>query len=379
MSATPRSFWTDTPVCVLGGNGFLGRHIASALLHAGARVRTLSLPGPALSEVHPSLDDRTGDVTDPAAARAAIKGARVVFLAAGPVGAGGKIARGMGTHPDALASVLSVFPQGARLVLTSSIVAVGAGWGEVRTEDSPFPNARLRVNYVHAKRSAEEAAMVAAKQHDVVVVNPGYLFGPDDPGPSVMGDLCVRFWRGNVAFALPGGINAVDVRDVAAGHLLAAERGVSGRRYILGGENVRFTRLFTALAQAAGLRRAVLSSFRPALPAWAWFGLAACAELGHRVSGKEPRPSFEFVRMFRRCWFVSSARAETELGYRARPLSETLADAFAWHAARTRVAPRGLNKLWLRPTKSSALRGAEEKGLVRETQPVLDVREPGVR
>ncbi|MBP3956215.1 NAD-dependent epimerase/dehydratase family protein [Gemmata sp. G18] len=348
MSAPPPPFWTGTPVCVLGGNGFLGRHIVGALLRAGARVRTLSLPGPALGDAHPNLDAHTGDVTDPAAARAAVEGARVVFLAAGPVGAGGKVARGMGTHPDALASVLGVLPGDARLVLTSSIVAVGAGRGEVRTEDSPFPNARLRVNYVHAKRAAEESALVAAKQRDVLVVNPGYLFGPDDPGPSVMGDLCVRFWRGNVAFALPGGINAVDVRDVAAGHLLAAERGASGRRYILGGENVRFTHLFAALARAGGMQRAFLRSFKPALPRSAWWAMAALAELGSRVSGKDPRPSFEFVRMFQRCWFVSSARAEAELGYRARPLSETLADAFAWHAARTRVAPRGLNKLWLR-------------------------------
>ncbi|MFM8272623.1 MAG: hypothetical protein ACKODX_09855 [Gemmata sp.] len=182
---------------------------------------------------------------------------------------------------------------------------------------------------------------------DIGVVNPGYLFGPDDPGPSVMGELCVRFWRGNLAVPPPGGINAVDVRDVARGHLLAAERGACGRRYILGGTNVRFSDLFARLARAAGLRRAVLPSFRPAVPALGLWALAAVAELGHRITGKDPKPSFEFVRLFRRYWYVDSARAESEIGYRARPLSETLADAFAWHAARTRVHPRGLNRLWL--------------------------------
>jgi dihydroflavonol-4-reductase len=123
----------------------------------------------------------------------------------------------MGAHADGLAAVLAALDPGARLVLTSSVVAVGAGrGGEVLTEDSPFPNADLRVGYVRAKRAAEEAALAAGRERDVVVVNPGYLFGPDDPGPSVMGRLCVRFWRGHLAFRRPAGVNAADVRDVAA-------------------------------------------------------------------------------------------------------------------------------------------------------------------
>lgn len=347
MTATP-AFWAGRPACVFGGTGFLGRHIVHRLLEAGARVRTLSLGGPP-TDPHPHLDARTGDITDPDAVRGAVEGARVVFLAAGPVGVGRTLSRGMGAHPDALTSVLGALTADTRLVLTSSVVAVGGTTrGDVLTEDSPFPNAGLNVGYVRAKRAAEEAALAAADSHDVVVVNPGYLFGPDDPGPSVMGELCVRFWRGNLALTPAGGINAVDVRDVAEGHLLAAERGARGRRYILGGENVRFTDLFAALARGAGLRRAVLPSFRPPLPTWAFWPLAALTELGGRIIGKDPEPSFEMVRMLRRCWFASSARAEAELGYAARPLAATLADAFAWHAARTRVAPRGLNRLWLR-------------------------------
>jgi dihydroflavonol-4-reductase len=256
----------------------------------------------------------------------------------------------MGAHPTALESVLVVLPPAARLVLSSSIVAVGGTRrGAVLDETSPFPNGGLRVDYVRAKRAAEESALAAARAgRDLVVVNPGYLFGPDDPGPSVMGQLCVQFWRGRVAFPPPGGINAADVRDVAAGHLLAAERGVAGRRYILGGENVEFPALCAALARAAGLRRIIRPSFRPAMPGAGYWIFASVAEAAHRLFGKEPIPSFEFVRLHRLRWFVSSARAEAELGYRRRPLAETLADAFAWHAGRTRVSPRGLNRLWLR-------------------------------
>jgi dihydroflavonol-4-reductase len=338
-------FWNGAPVCVLGGNGFLGRHLVRALVANGARVVTLSLPGPAL-DPHTHLDARTGDVADRAAVRAACEGARVVFLAAGPVGVGGAHARGMTTHTSAVSAVAEAPPPGARIVLTSSIVAVGATRrGTVLNEESPFPNANLRVQYVRAKRAAEEEALARG----AVVVNPGYLFGPDDPGPSVMGELCLQFWRGRVALPPPGGISCADVRDVAEGHLLAAERGAPGRRYVLSGENVRFTDLFAALARAGKLRRAVLPSFRPAAPGWAYWCLAAASELGAKLSGKNPVPSFEFVRMFRLCWFVSSDRARTELGYAPRPLAETLRDAFEWHAARTRVVPRGLNRVWLRP------------------------------
>jgi dihydroflavonol-4-reductase len=350
VDASPSSaFWSGTPACVLGGTGFLGRHLVARLLDAGAVVRTLSLPGGEPCPAHPRLDARTGDATDPRALAVAVEGARVVFLAAGPVGADPAAARKMGAHTAVLDSVLAVLPRNARLVLTSSIVAVGATRrGGVLNEESPFPNAGLRVGYVRAKRAAEEAALAAARDRDVVVVNPGYLLGPDDPGPSAMGELCVKFWRGRLAFAPPGGISAADVRDVAEGHMLAAERGASGRRYILGGENVRFTELFAGLARVAGLRHALLPAFRPAMPAGGFWAIASVAELGHRLTGKPPQPSFEFVRMFRLCWFVSSARAEAELGYRCRPLAETLADAFAWHAARSRVAPRGFNRLWLR-------------------------------
>jgi dihydroflavonol-4-reductase len=343
----PSPFWTDTPVCVLGGSGFLGSHLVGRLIERGARVRTLSLPSAGAPEPPREVEALHGDVRNPAAVRAAVAGARVVFLAAGPVVVGPSADRALTAHVDGVRRVIDALPAGARLVLTSSLVTVGATrTGEVLDEGAPFTLGRLRVSYVRAKRAAEVLALAAAgRGADVVVVNPGYLFGPDDPGPSVMGRVCVRFWRGRIPFASSGGISCADVRDVADGHLLAAQRGACGRRYILAGENVRTADLFARLAAVAGFHPRWL----PALPGPVFTGIAAIAEARGRLLGEEPFPSLEHIRIQQLFWFASSERAGRELGYRCRPLDETLADTFAWHSAHARLVMRGFGRWWFRP------------------------------
>ncbi|HEY2911520.1 MAG TPA: NAD-dependent epimerase/dehydratase family protein [Gemmataceae bacterium] len=341
-----REFWKGLPVCVLGGTGFLGSHLIERLLHHGARVRDLSLPMSDSRAVrHSGMEYRVGDVRNAADVRGAVAGARVVFLAAGSVAIGHMARSSLEAHRDGVRRVLDAISDDTRLVLTSSVVAVGATRGpQTLDESASFTLDRLKVGYVHAKRAAEvEALSAAASGRDVVVVNPGYLFGPVDPGPSVMGRYCLRVWRGKIPFVAKGGINAVDVRDVAAGHLLAAERGLSGRRYILGGENLTNQEVAAVLVRAAGRQRHF-----PRVPHWAFAGLAAACEVHGRFMGKEPFPSMETARVGRLYWHFSSDRAKRELGYRPRPFSQTAADAFAWHQAHTRVTPRGLNR-WLFP------------------------------
>lgn len=345
-AALRREFWNGTRVCVLGGTGFLGSHLIARLLEHGARVRDLSLPCDKRAVRHAGLEYRVGDVRNAAEVRSAVAGAEVVFLAAGPVAFGPQAQAALPAHREGVRRVIDALPGNARLVLTSSVVTIGATRrGQLLDESAPFTPAQLKVGYVHAKRAAEaEALSAAASGRDVVVVNPAYLFGPGDPGPSIMGRFCLRIWRGHVPFVTSGGINAIDVRDAAEGHLLAAEHGQRGARYILGGENLTHRQVADALVRAAGIKPRLM----PQLPHRAFAILAAACEAHGRITGKEPFPSLETARVSRLFWHYSSDRAKRELGFQSRPFAETAADAFAWHAAHTRVSPRGLNR-WLFP------------------------------
>jgi dihydroflavonol-4-reductase len=343
--------WAGRTVCVTGGTGFLGYHLVRALGEAGARVRVFALDPPADHPVRKlNAEIVPGDVLDAGAVRRAAAGCSVVIHAAGVVAVWGPaVAKVWPVHVDGTRNVLAALDPGARLVHTSSVVAVGASRrGQVLTEESPFNLAGMKVAYVPAKRAAEELVLGSGK--DVVVVNPGYLIGPEDFERSVMGEVCHRFWRGRAPAAPPGGLNLVDVRDVARGHLLAAERGARGRRYILGGENLDFPAFFRQMADVAGFRpRWIHRVPRPIFTV-----VAALNEVRGRLRGKEPYPSLAHARLNRHYWFFSSERAKRELGYEPRSVRESLADTYAWYAARDPFRVRGLNRWLLRPPTGPA-------------------------
>src|SRR5262245_25769173 len=191
-----RNFWHGRRVAVTGGTGFLGTHLVGQLRGLGAAVRVFALePG----ADHPlrrqtGVECAWGDLLDPAAVRRAVAGCDVVFHTARTVAVWGPALRRMhAVHRDGTRHVLAACAPAARVVHTSSIVAVGATRTcKPLTEDSPFTLDDLAIDYVHAKRAAEEVALASGR--DVVVANPGYLLGPDDLEGSVMGRLCVRAW-----------------------------------------------------------------------------------------------------------------------------------------------------------------------------------------
>ncbi len=340
MEVNPH-FWAGKRVCVTGGTGFLGRHLVESLRALTPHIRILGLP-PAAPELDGWLegwDCVLGDIRDAAVVRRAITDCDVVFHAAGTIAMHGPALKQIhAIHVVGTQNVLQALPPEARLVHTSSVMAVGASVSRtLLTEESPFELARLRVDYVHAKRAAEELALAAARRGlDVTVVNPSFLLGPNNFEIRGIMQTCVRFWRGKVPLIPPGGMNCVDVRDVARGHLLAAEHGRAGRRYILGGDNPTMGELVRLLAEVRGLR----PRWRPPLPLWLFGALAWGAELRAGLLKREPYPSLHQYRLSRLYWFYSSARAQVELGYRARPLRQTLVDVHEWACAHGCVKTR---------------------------------------
>ncbi|MBL8796122.1 MAG: NAD-dependent epimerase/dehydratase family protein [Planctomycetia bacterium] len=343
MQPDPR-FWTGRRVCVTGGTGFLGYHLVRQLLALDAQVRVLALPP---RPDHPLLqlsgvELHRGDIGDAITVRAALADCDVILHTAGIVALSGPGLRRMHeVHVGGTQQVLDAAPPQARIVHTSSVVAVGAS----RTlqpvdEDSPFNLERVRIDYVQAKRAAEQRALAAAQRgQNVVIVNPTYLLGPEDHERSEFGRFCARFWKGQLRLALPGGFNFVDVRDVATGHLLAAERGQAGRRYLLGGEDHTMTDFCRLLAKTAGEG---VPRLWP-VPGWLLTGAALLAEGVAACRGKKPDPPLQQARLNRWQWFCRSDRARLELGYAPRSLRETLADTYRWH--RERWLPRATGSI----------------------------------
>ena len=345
--------WQDQPVCVTGGSGFLGLQIVRLLLQRGAKVRCFGL---AARPDHPlnrlPVEQVVGDIRDREAVRRAVAACELIFHTAGLVACWGPALRLMReVHVEGTRNVLAAAGT-ARVVHTSSVVAVGASaHGEVMDEETPFNLANIRMDYVHAKRAAEELVLAAAARgQDAVVVNPAYLVGPEDHEGSPLGKFCKRVWKGHLLMTPPGGLNLVDVRDAALGHLLAAERGQSGRRFILGNANLRMRAFVQCLCAVAGWQPRGL----PPLPFWALRCLAGAGAARAWWTGREPALAPQQLQVNRFCWFYRSDRAMRELGYRPRPLEETLADTLCWHAERTRLSLGRFQEWWLRPPVRAA-------------------------
>jgi dihydroflavonol-4-reductase len=158
-----------------------------------------------------------------------------------------------------------------------------------------------------------------------VIVNPSTPIGPRDVRPTPTGRIVVEAATGKMPAFVDSGLNLVHVDDVAAGHLLAAGKGKVGERYILGGEDVALGQMLRDIARIVGRKPPTVE-----LPVAPLFPLAWLAELGGKLTGKEPFITLDSLRMARHHMFYTSAKAERELGYTARPYVAALEDAIAW-------------------------------------------------
>ena len=316
---------------VTGATGFIGSHVARALAKRGDDLRLFTRRKSKVDLLEGLEFERAiGDVTDRRAVRRAMTDVERVFHVAGRTSLRSQDRDAVWeTNVRGTRIVLeSALEAGVeRVVLTSSVAAVGVGKRPKPVDESgTFDIGHLGITYVNSKHEAEvEALRLAAKGLPVTIVNPSFVLGPDAPGGSSM-DLVKRFIQKRIPAYVDGGLNIVDVRDVAKGHLLADKKGEVGERYILSGRNFTFDRLFADLARISGV-----DSPRVRLPAGA---LLHALEIGERLPLPVSMPtSPDEVRSAKLWWCYRNTRAKSELGFKARPHEETLQDAVNWQRA----------------------------------------------
>jgi len=324
-------FWRGRTVALTGATGFVGHHLALLLRRLGANVTALvrtSSPTGHLQEA--GVTCLVAALDSPKSVALAARGCEYLFHLAGEVNFDSDWSRFARSNVDGTRHVLEAARQAnvRRLIFTSSIVAVGASaQPSIRDETAEWNLGHLHIPYVSTKRQAEELALATSDDHlDVVAVNPACVIGPDDFRASEFGTLCQRFWRGRVPFYFGGGSNFVDVRDVVAGHLLAAQLGRPGQRYVLGGVNRTYAAFFTELARMAG--RAI---FRLRLPSCLAHPIAVLDTLHQRrrrQQGRSTRPQLSTAQAALQglYFFFTSHKAGAELGYQPRPFAQTLRD-----------------------------------------------------
>jgi dihydroflavonol-4-reductase len=311
---------------VTGAAGFIGSHVATALANAGAEVRAFDRRPPA--QPAPGVEPVIGDLLDADAVRRAADGCDAIFHLAALYSYARADAPAMqAVNVQGTRVVLDVAARNGRrrVVHTSSCATCGPTRGRPATEADAPPAWELDVPYKRTKLEGERLALTAAREGlDVVVVNPTTPVGPGDLRPTPTGQMVADVARGRSRAYLAGSaLNVVAVEDVAAGHLLAHERGRAGERYLLGGENLALRDVFAIVAAAAGRRPP-----RAAIP-WALaYAAARASDAALSVVNREPKLLvLDAVRVARLPMTFDDAKARRELGHRSRPAAQALQQA----------------------------------------------------
>jgi dihydroflavonol-4-reductase len=319
-------------VLVTGATGFLGSAVARALILDGHHVRAMARASSDRRNLN-GLDVEivSGDLDAPETLSAALKGCTALFHVAADYRLWVRDPAAMYRTNVAGSAALMRAAAAAdisRAVYTSSVATLGIDkTGQPAVEDTPVTLDNMVGHYKRSKYLAEKAVADVARETGlpVVTVNPSTPVGPRDVKPTPTGRTIVMAATGRMPAYVDTGLNLVHVDDCAHGHLLAFAKGKPGERYILGGEDFSLARMQAEIAGMNGKRAAKIS-----LPIAPLYPLAIGAELYARLTGREPMLSRDTLRMARKLMFFSSAKAERELGYRARPARQGLSDAVDW-------------------------------------------------
>ena len=307
------------------------------LAEQGAELRLLVRPTSDLRNLEEVKADRVaGDLRDPASIEKALSGCEVVFHVAADYRLWVRDPEEMyRSNVEGTRWLLEAArKQGVRrVVYTSSVATMGfiaTQASTVADEESPVGLADMIGHYKRSKFMAEQVAVDAARSGvDVVIVNPTTPIGERDIKPTPTGRIVVDFLKRKFPAYVETGLNLVDATECARGHVQALEKGRSGERYILGGENLTLKQILDRLAAITGLPS-------PTVKLPYIFALAAGVVdemVMGRFLGREPRATIDAVRMGRKMMFVSSAKAERELGWRTVPVDGALRRSVEWFRA----------------------------------------------
>jgi len=318
---------------VTGAAGFLGSHVARQLVARGDEVRVLlraSSTNRAIADL--SLEYVTGDLRDPASLDRAMKGVKRVFHVAADYRLWAK--RKQDIYDSNVGGTKNLLDAARRagveqLIYTSTVATIAVDRPQLPNE---FTDARLEEMIGHYKRSkwmAEREALGAAKSGlPVSVAMPTTPVGAWDWKPTPTGKIILDFLNGKMPGYVETGLNFVGVEECAAGHLLVAEKGKVGERYLLGGENLTLKAMLDRLAKITGLRAPILK-----IPHGLALGVAYANTMFSRLVGREPGIPIEGVKIARHMMFVDCSRAQRELGFQAGQVVAALERAVRWYEA----------------------------------------------
>jgi len=313
----------------------LGSHVARQLLSNGAELRLLVRATSRTENIADLPADRVvGDLRDVESLRRGMSGCEVVFHVAADYRLWSRDGRELyQSNVDGTRNILQAARDSSvrRVVYTSSVATMGFGNnGSLTDERTPVSLANMIGDYKRSKFMAEQLVIEAARGgQDVVMVNPTTPIGERDIKPTPTGRIVVDFLKRKFPAYVDTGLNLVDVKDCANGHLLAMDKAVAGERYILGGENLTLKQILDKLAALTGLPSPSIRL--PYAVAYAT-GVVDTLVTG-TLRKQEPRVTLDSVRMGRKKMFVTSAKAERELGWNPGPVDAALQRAVEWFRA----------------------------------------------
>jgi dihydroflavonol-4-reductase len=316
---------------VTGATGFVGSHVAGTLLSAGHSVRVLTRPGSdarALRGV--AVEQVTGDLRDPSSLDRALAGIECVFHVAADY-------RLWSRHPEEIyesnvtgtRNMLEAARRAKvdRFVYTGTVATIAVDRSALPNESTDAQVDEMVGHYKRSKWLAEKEVMkAAASGMPVAIAMPTTPVGPGDWKPTPTGKIIVDFLTGKMPGYVETGLNFVAVEDVAAGHLLVAEKGKIGERYLLGAENLTLKQVLDKLAEISGLPAPRLK-----IPHAIALGYAYAENAVSRVLGREPQIPVEGVKIAQHNMFVDCSKASRELGFNAGPVGAALERAVRWY------------------------------------------------